>query len=133
MMIVAGACSVAVAALIATMVDAALAFPRLPPRVPLHFDLRGKPGTFGPKAVLVGIFVAIALLVAVQLAGVATAGKGELRVAAALDAAATLVFLAFTERAVFDAVLNRGGRLAVGPFYVSMAALIATYAVAARL
>ena len=130
-MIVEAALGIALAALIVMIVEAFLAYGRLPSRVPLHFDWRGAPGSYGPKALFVGIFAAIALSIVIPLAtGTLT---GEERDASAIIAAAALALTAFTQHAIIDAVLKRDGRLAIRPFYVVSAMLISVCIIAAQL
>ena len=60
-MVVAAAYGVAIAAAIVAIVDALLAYPRLPARIPMNFDFRGQPGNYGPKAIVVALFAALAI------------------------------------------------------------------------
>ncbi len=121
--------AVASVAVVITLGEGAFAYPKLPAIVPLRFDIRGRAGRPGPRFVLLGIFSGTAAIIFASL--LFTNLETPSKASAIGSLAATLVFLAFAQHLIIDAILNRSERLAMGPFWIG-SALIFLFAIAIR-
>ncbi len=114
--------AIASAAAVVTFAEGALAYRKLPAIVPLRFDVRGRPGFRGPRLVLLGIFSVTAALIFATFFVPIPASSREPLLAGSLVAA--LVFVAFTQHLIIDAIVNRSEQLAMRPFWVGSAILV---------
>ncbi len=126
-MLVGAALGIGFAAAIVIVVEALLAYPRLPARVPLHFNFRGEPGRPAPKLLFFSIFVALAIVllaftVTKVLHGAPSAREAQ---AGAVVDAATLILMAYVQHLIIGTVERPKKRLAVRPFWTAIFAFLA--------
>lgn len=121
--------AVSSAALVVTIGEGALAYRKLPALVPMRFDVRGRAGFRGPRLALLGIFGGIASFIFGSIIVANSASTPEYSPTGPL--AAALIFVAFAQHLIIDAILHRGERLAMRPFWIG-SAIVILFALAMR-
>ncbi len=110
-----------------SVVEMVWRYPSLPAMVPLHFDIRGRPNSRGPRWLAVTIFSAVLLALVCSLFATTAAGSRE-----AVSVAIGLCFIAFVQHLVLDAAVRAGQFLDNRRFWSGLAAFLLAIVLLAR-
>lgn len=101
---------------ILAIIELLLAYPRLPASVPLHFDIKGRPGRWGSRGLFIAVFGTLIVLLAAAMLDAAVMNAEATGVLAV-----ALCFVAFVEHLIIAAARRPRNCLALRPFWLGFA------------